>query len=165
MESAINRRFLISAAASLCVIFMHATPGHSIDNFIPTGYEVLRDYNLPIGLLPKGLKSYDLNSSTGDFAAHFNDSCSFSVQGAYHLKFKPTITGRISRDNLSSLDGVSVKFFLITLNIAGILRNGDNLVISAGAESAPFPIDNFEESAQCGCGFRCLPNDKPTQDA
>ncbi|RVW97949.1 hypothetical protein CK203_021197 [Vitis vinifera] len=98
---------------------------------------------LPNGLLPKGMKGYDLNSSTGEFSAYFNETCSFSVQGSYELKFSSTVTGYISKDTLSGLDGISVKFFLLTLNIVGIIRNGDNLVISAGVESAPFPIDNF----------------------
>ncbi|XP_034707154.1 uncharacterized protein At5g01610-like [Vitis riparia] len=154
MDSATTQRSLISLVATLCLILIHSTPANSYNNS-PNAYEVLREYNFPMGLLPKGMKGYDLNSSTGEFSAYFNETCSFSVQGSYELKFSSTVTGYISKDTLSGLDGISVKFFLLTLNIVGIIRNGDNLVISAGFESAPFPIDNFEESPQCGCGFQC----------
>ena len=154
MDSATTQRLSISLLATLCLILIHSTQANSILK-TPNAYEVLQQYDFPAGLLPRGLNSYDLDSGTGQFSAYFNESCSFSVQGSYEMKFKSTISGYITKGTLSGLSGVSVKFFLLSLNIVGILRNGDNLVFSAGAESAPFPIDNFEESPQCGCGFQC----------
>ncbi|EXB81016.1 hypothetical protein L484_001571 [Morus notabilis] len=77
----------------------------------PSVYQVPRNYDLPSGLLPKGVKNYDLDLSTGKFAAYFNNSCSFSVEGPYQLNYKPAIRGFISNRKLESLEGLSTKLF------------------------------------------------------
>ncbi|XVF31399.1 hypothetical protein REPUB_Repub16aG0142700 [Reevesia pubescens] len=121
----------------------------------PSVYEVLKDFNFPIGLLPKGVLDYDLDSSSGKFLAFLNGSCSFSLEGSYQLKYKNTIKGYISKGKLSSLEGVSVKLLFMWVNIVEVSRRGDDLEFSVGIAGAGFPIDNFEECPQCGCGVNC----------
>lgn len=121
----------------------------------PSAYEVLGDYNFPVGILPKGVIDYDLDSATGKFSAYFNGSCSFSLEGSYQLKYKSTIKGVISKGKLSSLEGVSVKLLFFWVDIVEVSRSGDHLQFSVGIAGADFPIDNFEESPQCGCGLNC----------
>ncbi|KAL4341563.1 hypothetical protein GQ457_08G004940 [Hibiscus cannabinus] len=121
----------------------------------PTAYEVLKDFNFPIGLLPEGVVGYELDSSSGKFSAFLNGSCSFSLEGSYQLKYKNTIKGYISKGKLASLQGVRVKVFFMWVNIVEILRKGDNLEFSVGIAAAGFPLDNFEECPQCGCGLNC----------
>ncbi|XVE89624.1 hypothetical protein DITRI_Ditri20bG0011000 [Diplodiscus trichospermus] len=120
-----------------------------------SAYDVLRDFNFPIGLLPKGVLDYDLDSSSGKFSAFLNGSCSFSLEGSYQLRYKNTIKGYISRGKLSSLEGVSVKLFFMWVNIVEVSRRGDELEFSVGIAGAGFPVDNFEECPQCGCGLDC----------
>ncbi|XP_062088906.1 uncharacterized protein At5g01610-like isoform X2 [Humulus lupulus] len=120
-----------------------------------SAYEVLQDYDLPIGILPKGVNSYELDRGNGKFHAYFNDSCSFSLEGSYQLKYKSTITGVISKDKLTKLTGVSVKVFFLWLNIVEVVRDGSDLEFSVGLASASFSIDNFFECPQCGCGLNC----------
>ncbi|KAL9683982.1 hypothetical protein QQ045_021413 [Rhodiola kirilowii] len=134
----------ISAAVSA------ATSGES-----PTAYELLQSYNFPPGLLPKGVTHYDLNNSTGEFHAYLNGTCSFSLEGSYQLKYKSTIGGKISKNRLSNLSGVSVKVFFVWLNIVEVVRDGDDISLSVGIASADFPVENFEECPQCGCGMDC----------
>ncbi|GLT79021.1 hypothetical protein SLA2020_505340 [Shorea laevis] len=121
----------------------------------PTAYEVLGNYNFPIGILPKGVLDYDLDSSSGKFSAFLNGSCSFSLEGSYQLRYKSTIKGYISRGRLSRLEGVSVKLFFMWIDIVEVLRRGDHLEFSVGITGADFPLDNFEECPQCGCGLNC----------
>ncbi|KQK06701.1 uncharacterized protein LOC100834310 [Brachypodium distachyon] len=123
----------------------------------PTAYEALATFDFPPGIIPKGVVSYTLDESTGDFTAHLNTSktCEFSIQGSYSLRYQPTISGRISVDRLSNLQGVSVKVLFFWLNIIEVTRSGDNLGFSVGIASADFGLDNFLESPTCGCGFDC----------
>uniref|UniRef100_A0A803NDS0 Uncharacterized protein n=1 Tax=Chenopodium quinoa TaxID=63459 RepID=A0A803NDS0_CHEQI len=72
------------------------------------------------------------------------------------LKYKPTISGFISKNKLTKLTGVSVKVFFVWLNIVEVRRADDELEFSVGIASANFPIDNFEECPQCGCGLDCV---------
>ena len=154
MGSAKNQRYIPLPAILIILILIQSAPAiSSLNN--RTAYEVLEDYNFPVGLLPKGVKHYDLNIITGEFSVHFNHTCSFSLKSSYHLKYKPTIKGYISNGKLFRLKGVYERMFLVWVEIEGIIRSGDDLVFSVGVLSSVFPIDYFEESPQCGCGFRC----------
>ncbi|KAL3517426.1 hypothetical protein ACH5RR_020015 [Cinchona calisaya] len=120
-----------------------------------SAYEILKSYDLPVGLLPKGSTGYDLDEKTGKFSAYFNESCSFSLEGGYKLKYNSKINGYISKGRLSKLSGVSVKVLFLWFNIAEVTRNGDDLEFSVGIASADFSIDNFYIIPQCGCGLNC----------
>nr|XP_027117928.1 uncharacterized protein At5g01610-like [Coffea arabica]XP_027117937.1 uncharacterized protein At5g01610-like [Coffea arabica] len=120
-----------------------------------SAYEILQSYDFPVGLLPKGATGYDLDEQTGKFNAYFNNSCSFSLEGSYQLKYNSKVSGYISKDKLSRLTGVSVKVFFLWLNILEVTRNGDDLQFSVGIASADFPVDNFDLIPQCGCGLNC----------
>ncbi|GLU07365.1 hypothetical protein SLE2022_243260 [Rubroshorea leprosula] len=135
-------------------VLLFFRPLHADDS--PTAYEIMQDYNLPPGLLPKGVVKYDLDRSTGRFHAYLNDSCAFSLEGSYQLRYKSTISGHISDNKLTDLTGISVKVLFLWLNIVEVDRRGDELEFSVGIASANFPIDNFYESPQCGCGLDCV---------
>ncbi|MBA0795776.1 hypothetical protein Gohar_006612, partial [Gossypium harknessii] len=116
----------------------------------------LQGYNFPVGLLPQGVLKYDLDESTGRFHAYLEGSCSFSLEGSYQLKYKSTISGIISNNRLKNLSGISVKVLFLWLNIVEVVRDEDELEFSVGIASASFPIDNFYECPQCGCGLECV---------
>ncbi|KAK7843174.1 uncharacterized protein LOC112032725 [Quercus suber] len=155
------QRFILSLTITLClVLFFTASPslassGTNLTTTKPSVYDVIQSFNFPIGILPKGVQGYDLETSTGKFSAFFSGSCSFSLEGSYELKYKPTINGIITKGKLTSLQGVSVKLFFFWVDIIEVRRIGDNLGFSVGIAGADFPIDNFEESPQCGCGLKC----------
>lgn len=119
-----------------------------------TVYEAMQEFNFPVGLLPKGITDYELNRGTGEFKVYLNKSCEFYVQG-YKLKYKSTISGVISRNELKDLEGISVKVLFVWLNIGEVSRDGDTVYFSVGIISASFGVENFVESPQCGCGFDC----------
>ncbi|WOG83808.1 hypothetical protein DCAR_0102986 [Daucus carota subsp. sativus] len=120
----------------------------------PTVYEVLQQYNFPVGMLPVGITNYELDRSTGKFKVYLEKTCEFFVQD-YRLRYKSTISGTISDRKLKNLSGISVKILFLWLNIGEVSREGDDLEFSVGVLSAGFYIDNFVESPQCGCGFDC----------
>lgn len=147
-----------SVALPLCIFLLlsAASPAVGVDDSqSSTVYEILKEYDFPVGILPKGVIRYELNKTTGDFAVYFNKSCSFSISG-YNLKYMSKVTGKISKDRLSNLKGVQVKLLLFWINIIEVTRDGNDLDFSVGIASADFAIDNFYESPQCGCGFDCV---------
>ncbi|KAL4302895.1 hypothetical protein GQ457_10G013250 [Hibiscus cannabinus] len=123
------------------------------DDYNPTAYEILRDFNFPSGLLPAGVMGYDLDPLSGRFSAFLNGTCTFTLQGAYKLRYKNSIEGYISKGRLARLEGVSVKFLFFWVNVVEVLRKGDELEFSVGVAGAGFPMDNFENSPQCECRF------------
>ncbi|KAF8387880.1 hypothetical protein HHK36_026542 [Tetracentron sinense] len=150
---------LMSLTARICLTLVCLTPlatPLTADDHTPTVYEVFEDYDLPAGLLPKGVVGYDLEKTTGKFSAYLNGTCSFSLKNSYQLKYESTIKGSISKHKLTNLKGISVKLLLLWVNIVEVVRNGDELEFSVGIGSAVFPVDNFAESPQCGCGLDCV---------
>lgn len=152
---------IMSLAVKLSVFFLllpyvTLSTTNGVGNDTESAYELLQDFNFPMGLLPKGATGYELDSSTGNFRAFFSGSCSFSLEGSYELRYKSTISGQISENKLTSLTGVSVKILFLWLNIVEVTRSGDDLEFSVGIASASFPIENFYECPQCGCGLNCV---------
>ncbi|GLT60830.1 hypothetical protein SLA2020_335770 [Shorea laevis] len=150
--------------SSLCVILVVliiclSTPFAFGDDTVPSAYEVLQDNNFPVGLLPRGVTGYEINKKTGEFSAYLNGSCSFSLENSYQIKYESTIKGVISKDRLKNLKGVSVKVFLLWLDIVEVVRDGDELQFSVGVASADFPVENFVECPHCGSGLNCNKSD------
>ncbi|XP_062144389.1 uncharacterized protein At5g01610-like [Alnus glutinosa] len=144
--------------AILCLIFFFLislpTPS-AAGNDTLTAYEVLEEYGFPVGILPKGVLGYELDSSTGKFSAYLNATCTFSID-SYKLKYQKTITGVIAEDKITSLSGVKVKVLLFWIKIVKVTLVDDELEFSVGIASADFAVSNFEESPTCGCGFDCV---------
>uniref|UniRef100_A0A0D6QVL0 DUF538 domain-containing protein n=1 Tax=Araucaria cunninghamii TaxID=56994 RepID=A0A0D6QVL0_ARACU len=131
-------------------LLMLVEPSHST-----TAYEVLEEYGFPIGLLPTNVESYTLDTSDGSFTVYLSSSCKFKVD-SYTLKYKKKFSGKISTDSLKDLDGISVKVWFFYLSITKVLREGDELEFYVGSFSASFPVSNFDECPECGCGFDCV---------
>jgi len=144
--------------AILCLLFFFLislpTPS-AAGNDTLTAYEVLEEYGFPVGILPKGVLGYELDSSTGKFSAYLNATCTFSID-SYKLKYQKTITGVLAEDKITSLSGVKVKVLLFWLKIVKVTLVDDELEFSVGIASADFAVSNFEESPTCGCGFDCV---------
>lgn len=153
MESAAAQRFLTSVTATIFLLLLHSTVVNSHE--IPTAYEVLEDYNFPVGLLPDGVVTgYELNPFTGEFTAYLSGNCSL-FEGGYQVKYEPVIRGLITQGKLSKLEGVSVVFFRKWRNIVQIIRHGNHVYFSVGMASERFHVKDFEESPQCDCGLNC----------
>ncbi|KAK9726333.1 hypothetical protein RND81_05G206600 [Saponaria officinalis] len=120
-----------------------------------TAYDILESYDFPVGLIPKGATGYEFNPSTGEFKLFLPNTCKFHID-SYELQYKTTISGILKKDRLYKLKGVSVKVLLLWLNIVEVRKEDDELQFSVGIASANFPLDGFEESPQCGCGFLCV---------
>lgn len=131
-----------------------ASPSTS-DGEAPSVYDILREFNFPIGLLPEGVMGWKLDRTTGKLEAYLNEAFHFSPDDPYELKYKPTISGQISKNKLTDLKGVSVKFMFFWVNIVEVVRNGDDLQFSIGMATASFPVDNFSECPQCEFGVDC----------
>ncbi|GKA37054.1 ribonuclease H-like domain, reverse transcriptase, RNA-dependent DNA polymerase [Tanacetum coccineum] len=66
---------------------------------------VLQSYNLPVGVLPAGVAGYTLDSTSGQFWVNLTNECNFN-EGGHKIKYESMITGVITQNNLGDLDGV-----------------------------------------------------------
>ncbi|XVF80600.1 hypothetical protein PTKIN_Ptkin15bG0086800 [Pterospermum kingtungense] len=144
------RRVIVLILITLSVL---ATSLASADDKL-SAYQVVQQYDFPPGILPQGVVGYELNRGTGEFSAYLNGNCKFDIE-SYPLSYKSTIQGVISPGRITNLKGVSVKVLFFWLNIVQVIHDGNKMEFSVGIASANFPIDNFFDSPQCGCGFNC----------
>ncbi|GAU11235.1 hypothetical protein TSUD_342260 [Trifolium subterraneum] len=150
-----SRMMMMKSSLIFLSILIHLTLSHSsTQNQNLSVYEALQQYDFPVGILPQGATSYELNKNTGKFTVYFDGTCIFGIK-SYDLKYKSTIKGFISKGKLTKLKGISVKVELLWLKIVEVTRHGDDLQFSVGIASAKFGVDNFLEIPQCGCGFDC----------
>ncbi|KAD3068678.1 hypothetical protein R6Q59_017298 [Mikania micrantha] len=129
----------------------------------PTAYEILQEYDFPVGLLPTNVTSYTLNKETGEFLVNLGSKCTFSNDG-YEVRYEPTITGVIRKDKVTKLKGVGVKLVFFWADIVKATRDEGEVDFSVGMMSLGFDVDSFEESPQCGCGFRCVGSEVKTRN-
>ncbi|XP_073013551.1 uncharacterized protein [Typha latifolia] len=124
----------------------------------PTAYQMLERFNFPRGILPEGVRSYQLRQD-GSFEVYLSSDCEFEVSGKYLLRYKRKIAGKVQSGSLEELNGVSVKVLFLWIGIDKVQRNGDELSFYVGPLSASFPTDNFDECPECRCGFDCAAAD------
>ncbi|XP_061365552.1 uncharacterized protein At5g01610-like [Gastrolobium bilobum] len=146
------RSLILFLSVVACATYAHALRGEQ-ENL--SAYDILEQYDLPVGLLPKGVTGYELNERSGKFKAYLNDTCIFKIR-SYELKYKTTISGVISKGSLAKLKGITVRIEVLWLRIMEVTRQGDEIEFSVlGLVSADFSVNSFSESPQCGCGFHC----------
>nr|ADE77784.1 unknown [Picea sitchensis] len=121
-----------------------------------TAYEELEKHGFPVGLLPTSVKKYKLHDD-GKFKVFLYSSCSFTVD-SYHIYYERKFKGKIHTDIIKDLEGVTVKVQNYDLSIERVVRDGEYLNFYAGSYTASFPVTNFNESPECGCGFDCPEN-------
>ncbi|CAN1860103.1 Uncharacterized protein At5g01610 [Linum perenne] len=139
------------------LLFFLAAALFSTTASLPTdlsAYEVLQQYNFPVGILPQGITGYEIDTTTGEFKAYLPQTCKFTIQ-SYELEYGTTISGVITKDRISKLKGVKVHVLFLWLNIVEVVHDSDRMMFSVGITSANFAVDGFDESPQCGCGFDC----------
>ncbi|KAH7853056.1 hypothetical protein Vadar_032706 [Vaccinium darrowii] len=156
-----NIHFILSLSFLSTVIFPQHTYAY------PDAYEVLTDYNYPVGLLPTGVEGYLLDRCTGKFTVYLNQKCHFSTTSSYPLKFEKTITGILSKDRISDIRGVEAKGLLFGwYELVEVVRSDDFILINTdGISGVKMPTERFRVSPGCDCGFRCNNSASPSAGA
>ncbi|KAM3383034.1 hypothetical protein P3S68_008609 [Capsicum galapagoense] len=113
-------------------------------------HKELIKFGFPIGLLPKNVNAYSLNSTTGEFIVSLVNKCKITLPPDNYLAtYSKKITGKIVENRIAELNGISVRAFFKWWGITGIRSSGDNLVFEVGLVTAKYPSKNFHESPEC----------------
>ncbi|KAJ0815779.1 hypothetical protein HanPI659440_Chr00c33g0738401 [Helianthus annuus] len=115
-----------------------------------TAHSVLTHHGFPIGLLPSGIFTYNLNTTTGEFSVDLGTPCRLILPPDNYLAtYSKKVTGKIVENRIAELKGIRVRAFFQWWGITGIKINGDDLVFEVGMVTAKYPVKNFDESPQC----------------
>lgn len=125
-------------------------PDSDPDPALSGAHKELIRFGFPIGLLPKNVNGYSLNSSSGEFLVSLGEKCKITLPPDNYLAtYSKKIRGKIVENRIAELDGISVRAFFKWWGITGIRSSGENLVFEVGMVTAKYPSKNFNESPDC----------------
>lgn len=118
----------------------------------PTVYEILPKFDLPSGLLPNTVKSYEL-SDDGSFVVVLEKPC--YIQFDYLVYYDEEISGKLSYGSISNLKGIQVQKFFLWLNVDEIkvdLPPSDSIYFQVGWINKKLDVDQFKTVHSCRDG-------------
>ncbi|XP_027348928.1 uncharacterized protein LOC113860664 [Abrus precatorius] len=115
-----------------------------------TIYEELRAKGLPVGLLPKGIVKYSINSSSGEFEVKMEQPCNAKFENEVH--YDSNIRGTLGYGRIGKLSGVSAQELFLWFPVKGIrvdLPSSGLIHFDVGVADKQFSLSLFEDPPDC----------------
>jgi Protein of unknown function, DUF538 len=146
---------LLTASSSPVLLLALATALLSISHAqttrtSTTAYDALQSHGLPKGLLPRGIKSFTENTSTGYFEATIDTPCTATFENDLH--YNRTISGTLLYGEIASLSGVSAQEMFLWFPVLAIRVDepGSGIIyFDVGVVYKRYPISLFELPPLC----------------
>lgn len=112
-------------------------------------YDILREHGLPMGLLPKGVKKFDINE-TGHFEVHLDRACNAKFESELH--YDVNVTGKLSYGQIGALSGISAQELFLWFPVVGIrvdVPSSGLIYFDVGVVFKQFSLSLFETPREC----------------
>ncbi|KAK7395061.1 hypothetical protein VNO78_15603 [Psophocarpus tetragonolobus] len=93
--------------------------------------ELLKEYDLPIGIFPRDATNYEFNEETGKLVVYIPQVCEVGYRDSSVLRFSTTVTGYLEKGKLAEIEGIKTKV-LIWVKVTTISSEGPKLHFTAG---------------------------------
>ncbi|GMJ08401.1 hypothetical protein like AT3G08890 [Hibiscus trionum] len=93
--------------------------------------EVLKEYELPIGIFPRDATNYELEEQTGKLTVFIPRICELGFKDSSVLRFFTTVSGHLEKGKLSDIEGMKTKV-IIWIKVSSITSDGSKLYVTAG---------------------------------
>ncbi|XP_068341889.1 uncharacterized protein At5g01610-like [Pyrus communis] len=93
--------------------------------------ELLKDFDLAIGIFPRDATNYEFNEETGKLTVYIPTVCEVGYRDSSVLRFFTTVTGYLKKGRLEDIQGMKTKV-LIWVNVSCITSEGSKLHFTAG---------------------------------
>ncbi|CAN6576073.1 hypothetical protein C1H46_036642 [Malus baccata] len=93
--------------------------------------ELLKDFDLAIGIFPRDATNYEFNEETGKLTVYIPTVCEVGYRDSSVLRFFTTVTGYLKKRRLEDIQGMKTKV-LIWVNVTCITSEGSKLHFTAG---------------------------------
>ncbi|XP_027336793.1 uncharacterized protein At5g01610 [Abrus precatorius] len=93
--------------------------------------ELLKEYDLPIGIFPRDATNYEFNEETGKLVVYIPQVCEVGYKDSSVLRFFTTVTGYLEKGKLADIEGMKTKV-LIWVKVTCISSEGSKLQVTAG---------------------------------
>ncbi|GFY82411.1 hypothetical protein Acr_02g0006510 [Actinidia rufa] len=93
--------------------------------------ELLKDYDLAVGIFPRDATNYEFNEETGKLTVYIPSICEVGYKDSSVLRFSTTVTGYLEKGKLADIDGMKTKV-MIWVKVSCISADGGKLHFTAG---------------------------------
>ncbi|KAK8586263.1 hypothetical protein V6N13_082076 [Hibiscus sabdariffa] len=93
--------------------------------------EVLKEYDLPIGIFPRDATNYEFDEQTGKLTVFIPTICEVEYKDSSVLRFFTTVSGHLEKGKLTDIEGMKTKVIL-WIKVSSIASDGSKLYVTAG---------------------------------
>ncbi|CAJ1808008.1 unnamed protein product [Sphenostylis stenocarpa] len=93
--------------------------------------ELLKEYDLPIGIFPRDATNYEFNEETGKLVVYIPQVCEVGYRDSSILRFSTSVSGYLEKGKLAEIEGIKTKV-LIWVKVTTISSEGPKLHFMAG---------------------------------
>ncbi|KAE8038132.1 hypothetical protein FH972_010673 [Carpinus fangiana] len=112
-------------------------------------YEILLDHGLPMGLMPKGVKEFDIDE-TGRFQVRLDQPCNADFKNSLH--YDRNVSGTLSYGQIGSLSGILSQELFLWFEVKAIrvdIPSSGLIYFDVGVVYKQFPLSLFETPPDC----------------
>ncbi|KAK7373982.1 hypothetical protein VNO80_07405 [Phaseolus coccineus] len=93
--------------------------------------ELLKEYDLPIGIFPRDATNYEFNEETGKLVVYIPQVCEVGYRDSSVLRFSTSVSGYLEKGKLAEIEGIKTKV-LIWVKVTAISSEGPKIHFMAG---------------------------------
>ncbi|ESW12207.1 hypothetical protein PHAVU_008G093600 [Phaseolus vulgaris] len=93
--------------------------------------ELLKEYDLPIGIFPRDATNYEFNEETGKLVVYIPQVCEVGYRDSSVLRFSTSVSGYLEKGKLAEIEGIKTKV-LIWVKVTTVSSEGPKLHFMAG---------------------------------
>ncbi|KAI3441415.1 uncharacterized protein J3R85_002321 [Psidium guajava] len=93
--------------------------------------ELLKEYDLPVGIFPGDATNYEFNEETGKLTVFIPSICEVGYKDSSVLRFSTTVTGYLEKGKLADIEGMKTKV-MIWVKVSAISADASKLHFTAG---------------------------------
>eukprot|EP00262_Sarcandra_glabra_P010085 TRINITY_DN24979_c0_g1_i1.p1 TRINITY_DN24979_c0_g1~~TRINITY_DN24979_c0_g1_i1.p1 ORF type:complete len:171 (-),score=34.95 TRINITY_DN24979_c0_g1_i1:254-766(-) len=97
--------------------------------------ELLREYDIAIGIFPRDATNYEFNEETGKLTVFIPSMCEVGYKDSSVLRFDTTVTGYLEKGKLADIEGLKTKV-LIWAKVTSISTEGSKIHFTAGMKKS-----------------------------
>ncbi|KAL3511076.1 hypothetical protein ACH5RR_030477 [Cinchona calisaya] len=107
--------------------------------------DLLREYNLPPGLFPQNISSYEFDESKSKLTVYLPTACEVSFKDSSVIRYAPRVKGILVRGKLMGMEGMKTKV-LVWVKVTNVTVEGyksDKVWFTAGVKKSR-PKDAYD---------------------
>ncbi|KAG1363401.1 hypothetical protein COCNU_11G002280 [Cocos nucifera] len=116
-----------------------------------SAYDVLKSHGLPMGLLPKGIKEFQVDEE-GRFEVRLEAACTAKFESQSEVRFNSTVSGTLSYGQIAPLSGVAAQELFLWFPVRGIrvdIPSSGLIYFDVGVIYKRFSLSLFETPPDC----------------